>query len=91
MSESALRRRGVTRASLTCLAVCFQGPEGRADQPNTFDLAQQIQHKEELKSDFMARHTDVLTDDGGLAAEQEILMKMLHTWKSAHHCLLIFL
>ena len=73
------KRRGVVRASITKLTTKLKDLESKADQPGTFDLAQQAKKRlETLDSDFKTYHYSLVDpidekDEAALKNEQETL------------------
>ena len=73
------KRRGIVRASITRFNTKLKDLESKADQPGTFDLAQQMKHKlETLDKDFKTYHyalVDLIDaeDEATLKNEQETL------------------
>ena len=73
------KRRGIARASITRFGTKLKDLESKADQPGTFDLAQQMKRKlETLDNDFKTHHYALVDlvddkDETTLEHEQETL------------------
>ena len=70
--SSARKRRGTIRSSITRLLRRLSDLEGRAAEPTTFDLAQDVARRlDELDKDFRAQVLDLIDEEDEVALDNE--------------------